>query len=377
MIVLIFWLSFILIFYTIIGYPVLITVLSWFSKKTITKKEITPRVTLIIAAYNEEKNIESKIKNSILLDYPKDELEIIVVSDGSNDETNNIITRYQIQGIKPLIIRERVGKTEAQNIAAGEARGEILLFSDATTIFELDVVRKIVRNFADPSIGCVTGKVQFSEVLSANIAGGLNIYAKYQRFIRQKQNYSSLIVATGCIYAIRKELFEPIEKGLVNDLVIPLKILEKGFKVAYEPEALVLVNRPMGFRDEFKRRTRIVLQGIRAIWSMRRLLNPFRYNFALSIISYRVLRWVLPILLIVLFAANLPLIKVPIYHFIFLFQIIFYCFAAVGFLLESIGCKSKFFNAPFLFCLMNAAALTAVWKLLKGEKGITWEPMRK
>ncbi len=373
----IFWLSLILIFYIIIGYPIIMIIIPRFLKRTIVKADIEPYVSLIIAAYNEEGHIKDKIENSFLLDYPSGKLEIVVVSDGSNDKTNDIIVRYQDKGVRPIILKERVGKTKAQNIAATQAKGEILLFSDVTATFRPDVIKKMVRNFRDPSIGCVTGRILFSEKFGTNVGEGLNIYAKYQRFVKEKQSYHSLLSATGCIYAIRKELFEPVEKGLVNDLVIPLRVLERGFRVVYEDEALALVDRKIDLKDEFNRRTRIVLQGIRAIWSMRRLLNPFKYNFAISLISYRVLRWFLPILLILVFIANFLLINIPVYRYLFFAQFIFYIAAILGFWLELKGQKNKLLTAPFIFCLMNIAALVAIWRLMRGEKGVVWEPSRK
>ncbi len=381
-----FWVLLGLIFYTLLGYPLLVLLIGGLKTRTGEREDIVPEVSVIIAAYNEENTIEKKLKNTLALDYPSEKMEIIVASDGSRDRTNEIVTRYSSSGIKLVQTTDRVGKTEIQNRATEQARGKVLLFTDATALLAKDAVRKIVRNFSLPGVGCVSGRLVFRTSTAGTdnpggaAAGGMNLYCRYQEFLRRGQTrVYTMLGATGCIYAIRKNLFQPVEKGLVNDFAAPMMLVEKGYRVVYEPEALAVVERRLTIKHEFGRRSRIALQGWIALFSFRRLLNPFRHPFlAIGLISRWLLRRLLAFFLIAVFILNVFLAKGGrSYCLLLLIQVVFYLSALAGLLLEKQKREIRLFHAPLFFCVANAASLAGIYRLIKGEKMITWSTERE
>jgi len=374
----IFWTSVIAIIYTYLGYPLLMTVLNKLGSKPVQKRDYYPKVSLIIAAYNEEKHIEAKIKNSLFLDYPKEKLEIIVASDGSTDDTVSILEKYAQKGIKLINSKKRVGKTSVQNEAAKISKGEILFFSDVAAIHPPDVIKKITRNFADETVGCVTGRVKFTIDEENLISKGADLRLKYEISLREKQSrYHSLLGATGCIYAIRKTLFEPLRDDLVSDFVEPLIILEKGYRTVYEPGAFALINRKIDLRREFLRRVRVTQQGLFGLFFMRHLLNPMRFGFlSFSLISHRLLRWWMPLFLVSLFLSNLFLINDKLYLVLLTGQLIFYISGIIGLLTVKENRTFKFLHPLVYFCMVNLAATVGLYRYSRGWKQIYWETLR-
>jgi len=357
-------------------------ILSQIRNQPIKKSEITPKVSIIITAYNEEKLIAKKIENTLSLNYPKDKLEIIVVSDGSLDKTNEIVKRYKRQGVRLIELKHRRGKTAAQNEACKQVKGEINLFTDVTAIYKPDVIHKLVRNFSDNKVGCVTGKVLFATKDMGSIERGLTLRQKYELYFRNIQSkVHSLSFTSGCICAIRRKLCESLPEDLVSDLAMPLKIIEKKYKVIYEPEAVAIIERPLRMIDEFNRRVRIVAQSLYGLLYMRRLLNPFRYGFLFFLsILHRILRWLVPWFLIIIFTTNIFMCKINLYMWLFLLQIIFYMLALIGLLLERKETKVKtnaFFYLPLYFCVVNSAALVGLIKTILGKKFQIWEPVSR
>ena len=280
---LIFWMSVSFVAGATFVYPIMLAFLSLFMKKASVFRSDEPTVSLIIAAHNEGKIIRDKIENSLELDYPREKLEIIVASDGSSDETNDIVKSFSVKGVK-LHAYDRLGKTGIQNEATLRSSGEIIVFSDANAMYRRDAVRKLVRNFGDDGIGCVSGQLIYRRRDEYVAAESESSYWSYEKYLKSKESaLSSLIGVNGSIYAVRKRDYVYIDNKLISDLVEPLEIVRHGKRVVYEPEA-VSEEEPSGsFDKEFKRKVRILTRSIQGVLHMRVLLNPFRYGiFAYS-----------------------------------------------------------------------------------------------
>ena len=396
----IFWISFLIILYFSIGYPLVLVIISKSRRlKHKSSENYLPKVSLIIAAFNEEKIIEEKIKNSLSLDYPQDKLEIIVASDASTDQTDEIVRSYQNQGIILYRQDEHLGKTNVQNEATKIAQGEILVFSDATGMYNKDAVRKLVRNFADPNIGCVAGELKYVSLDQEKSEEGEGIYWKYEQFIKKMESKTnSLSGVNGAIYALRKGLYVPLPPDIISDFVEPLEIFKNSHRIVYEKEALCFERSSKGIEAEFRRKVRIIVRGLRGLAFEKALLNPLKYGLmSFQLISHKLLRWFLPLFLITLILANFFLISSPFFLVLFWLQIIFYLFAFVGFILDKsdidfsafargyggssvtrflMSGGGKLFHLPLYFCTINLAALIALIKFTEGEKKVIWQTER-
>ena len=375
---LVFWLSAGAMAYVYVGYPLLLFLVSRVVQRRVAKAPITPTVTMVIAAYNEEPVIAKKLENSLALDYPPDRLDILVASDGSSDGTNRIVREWEARhpGRVTLLDLPRGGKTIGQNRAAEVARGEILAFADASTMYDRQAVRAMVSNYADPLVGSVGGDVRYVRDGEEASAKGRQMYWSYEASIRRwESQIFTVIGATGCIYSMRKSLYTHLDPAAISDFVQPARALLKGYRSVVEDDATcweVAESKQMG--DELKRRARVVNRGIRGVGFMREALNPFRHPFLLfQLISHRLLRWGIPFLLILAFVANAFLLDDWFYRLTFALQVAFYGAALVGLVLDRVGIRPRGAFIPLYFCLVNLAPLLAVWSLLKGEKKIVWE----
>lgn len=374
-----FWLSVGTLTYVYFGFFIVLFALSKFRRRAVQKKDILPSVSLIICAYNEEKHILKKIENCIVLDYPKELMEIIVVSDGATDATNTILKTMHDPCLKTHYMPQRSGKTACQNMAVTLSRHEILFFTDATTMHPPDALKRLLRSLYDPSVGCVTGKAIFKQDEGLT-SKGLRKREKYELSLRSNLAESlTLFGATDCMYAIPRRLYCPVRNDLDSGFVGPLMILEKGYRTVYEPEALAFVDRSAPtVRDEFTRRSRIVLRGMRGLLHMRLLMNPFQYGFvALALISTRLLRWLTPVFLFILFSSNIVLLGSPFYATLFVLQAGFYLTAFIAFLFDWRGYRlGGVFSIPLYFCIMMGAATVGLKRLLAGETGQMWQTRR-
>lgn len=373
-----FWLCVGAMAYVYVGYPLLLFAVSRVVQRRVAKAPITPTVTMVIAAYNEEPAIAKKLENSLALDYPADKLDIVVASDGSSDGTNRIVREFaaRFPDRVTLLDLPRGGKTVGQNRAAEVARGEILVFSDATTMYDAQAVRAMVSNYADPAVGSVGGDVRYVRDGEEASAKGRQMYWSYEASIRRwESRIFTVIGATGCIYSMRKSLYTHLDPAAISDFVQPARALLKGYRSVVEDDATcweVAESKQMG--DELRRRARVVNRGIRGVGFMREALNPFRHPFLLfQLISHRLLRWGIPFLLILAFAANACLLDRWFYQLTFALQLAFYGAALAGLVLDRLGIRPRGVFIPLYFCLVNLAPLLAVWSLLKGEKKIVWE----
>jgi len=372
----IFWLSFILILYTYFGYPLILVLLNLVKRKrSITKKEIYPRVSLIITAFNEEKHIAEKIKNSLHLDYPGEQLEIIAVSDGSTDRTNEILKELSSSGVKLIILNEQQGKTAAQNIAVSQAGGEILVFTDANSIFERNALKNLIRNFADEQIGGVCGELLYVQEGGDDTSSGENIYWKLEKFI--KKNESSLfstLGANGAIYAIRKNMFTSLPGDIISDLIQGLQVVKKRKRMIYEKEARATERYRKDYREEFRRKQRIITRSLYSLLRYKEFFNPLKYGvISFELFSHKLFRWFIPFFLVVIFISNIFLEQSLFFKLFLYFQIAFYIVSLLTFIFNI---KSRYFYIIFYFCFVNLASFISIFKVAAGKKIVYWKPFR-
>ena len=371
-----FWLLILIIFFIYIGYPIFLGILSYKRIQNRIKKEYFPSVTLIIAAHNEEQVIENKIESVLSQDYPKDKLQIVVASDASTDRTNQIVRYYSQRGIELYDQKEHKGKSAALNYAVQNiARGEIIVFNDATTLIERDAIRKITSYFSDDKIGAVAGKLIFKNSAESTITENYSLYWRYEEFLRESESkIGYLPFVSGAFYAVRKRLYTPVAENLPDDSVSPLGVYKQGFTVAYAKDAVAYEAGAQDAGGEFRIKTRGVVRELSSILHFRGLLNPFKYPaLSLVLISHRLLRWSAPIFLIALFLANIGLLGNPLYMAFFWMQISFYLLALCGLFIRK---KIRIVGLPFYFSLVNIAALWGIIKFLSGRKVATWKSVR-
>lgn len=377
----IFWISLGTLAHIYFGHLVVLVVMSKLRQRAVLKADIFPSVSIIICAYNEERHIARKIANCLDFDYPRDKVEIIVVSDGSHDGTNGILEKVRANHafVKTHYMLERSGKTACQNAAVQMASNEVLFLTDATTAHPRTALRLLVRSLHDPSVGCVTGKPVFNPGTGL-ISAGQQKRDRYEYYLRDKLGQvKTLFGAQDCIYAIPRNLYPTIRPDLDSGFVGPLKILEKGYRTVFEPEAVAIVDRrPPNIKDEFIRRSRIMLRGMRGLLHMRHLMNPFKYGFlAVSLISSRLLRWLTPVWLVSLFISNVFLLNSPFYLGALLLQVGFYVAAVIAFFLEQRGYRPNVvFSVPLYVCTLAVAAADGLRRLLAGESGQLWQTRR-
>jgi len=304
-----FWIFLVLVAYVYIGFPVLLWLLRYMTGgKPVQVGDHRPAVTLVISAFNEADIIAEKITNSLELDYPKELLEIVIVSDASDDGTDEIVQGLEARGIRLLKMRERGGKTLGLNEALKSVSGDIIVFSDANAMYKPDAIQALVRNFHDSNVGAAVGESTYSD--STNDAEkSESAYWRYEKVIKHLESQlGSVVGGDGAIYAIRKELYRPMAADALSDFVNPCQIVEQGKRCLYEPAAVSVEKAAGAFDKEFKRKVRIVNRAWRATMSMKHLLNPFRYGlFAVKLLSHKLLRWLVPAMLIVLLMTNIAL----------------------------------------------------------------------
>ncbi|MFH1898226.1 MAG: glycosyltransferase family 2 protein [Candidatus Desantisbacteria bacterium] len=366
--------SLILICYVYMGYPVLLALLSLVIKKPMKKGDIYPSITLLIAAYNEEKVIREKVENSLQIDYPKDKLEIVVVSDGSEDKTDEIVKEYKDRGVFLKRFGERMGKMGVLNQAMQEIKSEVVVFSDANTMYQQDVIKKLVRNLADSLVGAVTGDVRL-ENERVSFGQGEDAYWQYERWIQKKESeIGSIIGVDGAMYAIRRELYiSPSDNIILDDFVISMNIGVRGHRVVYEPEAIAFEKTSPTWRDEFRRRPRITAGGYQALWQGEGVPSFLDGLLLFEYISHRLLRWLLPFFLIALFVSNCFVIDSMMLRIFLGCQGVFYLLALIGLIT---GTKTKLFAIPFYFCMVNFGALIGFFRWLTKSQQVMWKKGR-
>ena len=381
MLEIIFWTGAITVAYVYIGYPVFVALLASLHPRHVIEasEPFEPFVTVLIAAYNEEKAIAETIQNKIDQDYPRDKLEIIVVSDESTDETDNIVNSFALAEVPVTLVRQspRQGKTAGLNLVAPMAKGEVLVFSDANSIYKHNAIKHLASNFATADIGYVTGKMIYVNPDGTQVGDGCSSYMKYENRIREwETRVGSVIGVDGGIDAMRAALYQPLNADQLPDFVQPLKVVEQGYRVTYEPRAILREDVVSDSTQEYRMRVRVSLRSLWALHDMKNLMNPTRFGFfSLQLISHKLLRYLAFVPLIVLFLTNIPLHeKSYFFSFLFYLQIGFYGLACAGFLFCKKASSSIFLTFPYYFMLLNTASACAFIRYLKNEKQITWTP---
>jgi len=374
----VFWAFVILVAYVYAGYPLILKVISLFRPPREPGNAGDPSVTLVISAFNERDVIAAKLENSLEIDYPRDRLEIMVVSDASDDGTDEIVEGFEGRGITLLRMPERGGKTLGLNAAAKAAHGDLLVFSDANAMYRPDAIRALVRNFSDPQIGAAVGESTYSD--SANDAErSESAYWRYETAIKRLESrIGSVVGGDGAIYAIRRELYRPMAADALSDFVNPLQIVKRGKRCVYEPDAVSVEEAAGSFVKEFRRKVRIVNRAWRATMSMKGLMNPFGHGlFAWMLISHKLMRWLVPAFLTTLLLVNFALIdQHPIYRIALWTQVAFYGAALTGALLRRYVELPIFLYVPYYFCLVNLASAKGILEAFKGKKYTTWSTAR-
>lgn len=380
-----FWVAIFIVFYTFIGYGILLYFLVKIKEKRYPVRPLSlptplPEVTLLIAAYNEEKIVKTKMENCNALDYDKSKLHIVWVTDGSNDSTNTKLASYP--EVSVLFSPERKGKTAALNRAMPFITTPYTIFTDANTMLNTGAIREIVACFSDPKTGCVAGEKRIEVKDKDNAAsGGEGFYWRYESKLKAwDSRLYSAVGAAGELFAIRTELFETMpEDTLLDDFILSLRIAMKGYKITYRDTAYAIESGSENISEEQKRKVRIAAGGLQSIQRLSSLLNPFRYGIlSFQYISHRVLRWsITPILLFLLFPVNIAIVLTthfsPLYTVILALQIFFYCLAWAGALLAKKQIKIKILFIPYYFTFMNLNVLKAFFYLKKHKGKGTWE----
>lgn len=375
----IFWTAVGAIVYAYGGYSLVTLLLALVVRNPVRRADITPSVTLLITAYNEELDIAQKLEGSLALDYPRELLEIIVASDGSTDRTDEIVRGFAARGVKLVRVEGRLGKTGTQNEAVKHARGEIIVFSDATTTYDSQALRKLVRNYADPRIGAVSGRYEYRNPSGAPIGLGTVLFWKYENAIKSMQTRIWTITGCcGCIYSVRRSAYVPLPRDIISDLCQPLKILESGYRIAFEREAVAYEDALEESKGEFSMRVRVISRGMHGLIFMRKLLNPLRKPFvAFQLISHKWMRWLVPVFAVVALLANAALLGENVfYNVTFALQLAFYSIALLAFLLEGRVRFPKLLGVPLYFVTVNLASVSAMRRVFKGIRATTWETVR-
>jgi biofilm PGA synthesis N-glycosyltransferase PgaC len=381
-----FWFSVGWIVYANAGYMGLLLVLSLFRRRKKQTRQMTaesslPDVSLFIAAHNEGQVIAAKLENALALAYPRDRLEILVASDGSTDRTDEIVRGYAPRGVRLSAVSPRRGKVAALNATVPLARGKVLVFSDADSTYEPDVLRKLVRNFADPRVGAVAGEEIRMPERGSGKGLGEGLYVRLDnRIKRLEAEINSMVMVNGGFFAIHKELYPYIGEDLTHDATVPCHLFLKGYRTAYEPEAVSVEVYPLGAGEDFRRRLRTISRAFYSYLRVPQALNPLRTGlFALQVLFHRFVRWlVFPFLLLAL-GTNIALAPVGrLYAVALACQLAFYLCAVTGFLLDvGWGKRWRLFYVPYYFSYVFAAAFLAIVLALLGRRISTWEPTRR
>ena len=360
-------------------YPLLVRLLARLAGRPVRKdRSLRPSVTVLITAYNEEKGIRDKIANVLALDYPADLLDVLVVSDASSDRTDAMVTGYGSPRVRLLRVEGRQGKTACQNIAALQAQGEIVVFTDATTRIEPEALASMAAHFADPKVGCVAGLLVYQgkgENLTA--AGGVS-YWGYEVALRSAESrLDTLIGVSGCLYAVRRSAYRPIPPSLISDFVIAMRMREQGLRTVLAERAHCFEETLDRSGQELSMRVRVAIRSINALVAERRFLNPLRDPlFAWQLWSHKLLRYASPYCLLAMLAASLCLAAQPLYRLALAAGLAVIGAGVAGFILQLSARRLGLLSKPYYFLLTNLASIIAIARYVRGERMITWNPIR-
>lgn len=371
-----FWMSFVLLGYVYVGYPVIAVLRAKLRPMTRLTAPIEPTVSVIVIAHNEAARIAARIENLLALDYPHVRLEIVVGSDGSTDDTVAIARGRESAIVSVRAFPERRGKSAVINALLPHLRGEIVVFADARQRFDAGSLRALVANFADPAVGAVSGELVLSTSSTTAVAGqGTAFYWRYEKLIRSTEGRAdSTVGATGAIYAIRRALFEPIpDDTILDDVLIPLRIVRRGYRVLFEAGARAYDSASATAHQEYVRKTRTIAGTFQLFVRERWLLNPFRNRLWFETVSHKALRLTLPLLHATLLVANVTLASGWIYRWMLAGQVMFYAAALVGYTQRQARRRSIVFGVPCAICLLSWATVVGFIRFATNRQRATWE----
>jgi len=374
-----FWFAAGALIYVYLGYPLLVRLLAAAAGRPVrADNRHSPSVTIVITAYNEEKSIGAKIANVQDFDYPRGTLEIIVASDGSTDNTDAIVKTCAFDGVRLLRVEGRVGKTACQNAAVEQAKGEIVVFTDATTRVDRRALLTMTANFADSDVGCVAGLLVYQAKGGGQTAAGGMSYWNYEVGLRAAESrLETLIGVSGCLYAVRRSAYRPISPNLISDFAIAMRMREQGLRTVLESRAVCFEDTLDRCSDELKMRVRVAVRSISALVGEHRSLNIFRDPlFAWQLWSHKLLRYVSPYLMLILLAASVALAREPSYGLALLFQLAIILAGIAGFVLQEKTQRLGILGKPYYFLLTNVASAIATVRYAAGERIVTWKPIR-
>jgi cellulose synthase/poly-beta-1,6-N-acetylglucosamine synthase-like glycosyltransferase len=370
-----FWVSVVGVVYPYFGYPFVLMLLGKLrgSSPLPAAGADLPSISMIVPVHNESVRIRPKLANTRALQYPTGRLQVLFVSDGSTDDTVDIIRAAATPGMQVIELPRRGGKAAALNAGLAEATNEIVVFSDAAIALEPQALTTIVRGFADPAIGCVSGEDRIPE------SGGEGLYGRYELFLRRLESgVHSIVGASGSFYAQRRAICAPFLEGLAPDFLSVLRTVEQGYRAVSDPEAVGSMTAVKDVRHEFERKVRTVLRGLTTLFEHPGLLNPFRYGlFAFALWSHKVMRWIAPVFLLVALVTPLALLDSPWYVAALAAQVLFYLAALAAFVQWAGIQRTLFGKVSLYFSTVNAAILAAWYQYGRRVRQELWTPSRR
>lgn len=382
----IFWLGIFVVFYTYLGYGILIFIISKLKNRypvyAHQPDNELPPVTFLVAAYNEEDFVAKKIANTLSLDYPKNKLKIIFVTDGSTDNTPRIVSQYP----EVTLYHEpaRNGKIHAVNRVMQFVETPIVIFTDANTLLNEMAIKNIVRHYQAENVGGVAGEKRILAKSTDEASGaGEGLYWKYESFLKKKDSeVYSVVGAAGELFSVRTDLYEPPDRNMIiEDFYLSLRIASRGYRFIYEPDAYAMETASASVEEEWKRKVRICAGGFQAMLKLRYLLNPFRFGIlSFQYFSHRVLRWTLaPLFLPLILLSNVYLAATGnlFYKFTLILQLAFYLMAVLGNLLRNKKIPIPGFFVPYYFAVMNLSVYAGFVRYLRGKQTVVWERAKR
>ena len=372
----IFWAALALLAYTYVGYPLLIGAWSRIHPRPVRRGGVEPTVSILLAAYNEEREVAARIRNLLDLDYPRHRLEILVASDGSRDATLERATAFEGAGVRVLGCPERRGKPAALNALARRARGEVLVFTDARQRFERGTLRALVADFADPDVGAVSGElILVADPDRGSVGEAVGIYWRYEKWIRRAESrVHSTVGATGAIYAVRSGLFRPLpEDTLLDDVLVPMRVVAQGSRVVFESAARAYDRAAATATQEFARKAR-TLAGVFQLFARHPwVMDPLRNRLFFQTVSHKGLRLLTPLALAAALVANLLLLQSPFYRSCLAAQMAFYAAALAGHTRRDRRDRLPLLSLPYLVCVLAWAAVVGFVRFARGRQAVTWK----
>ena len=363
--------------YVYFGYPSLIWVLARVRPREVRRTDVTPSATLIVPLFNEEQVVDRKIRNSLALDYPRELLEVILVSDGSTDATEEICRRYEDATVR-LLALPRGGKAAALNAAAAVARGEVLVLTDANVDLAPDALRTLARSFADPAVGGVSGKKKyFVRSGTDTTEQGENLYWRYDQWQKERESaIGSIFAADGTLYAVRRSLYVPIaDPAQADDIAISTRVVLQGYRLIFDPAAVAWEEAPSEGTAELRRKIRVTNHSVRALLNLGSALWTSGF-YSVELLSHKLFRHLIPFFLVALLLASVWLARgSALFRVALAMQLAFYLLAAAGALLRHHRSGTrKMFSVPYYFCLVNVAAFLGVISIARGSRVRAWSP---